>query len=48
MRREFTRLGDSGPAAFKAVGMRSRVRASYLLGRWVQPPIYDPAREADT
>jgi hypothetical protein len=48
MRRDITRLGETGPAAFKAAGMRPGVRASYLLGRWVQPPIYDPAREADT
>lgn len=36
-----------GPAAHEADTARVRVRASYLLGRWVQAPISD-RREADT
>jgi hypothetical protein len=48
MRSDITRLNGTGPSARMADGVRPRVRASYLLGRWVQPPIYDPAREADT
>ena len=37
-----------GPTAYMADMARVRVRASYLLGRWVQAPISDPVREADT
>jgi hypothetical protein len=48
MRSDITRPSGTGPSALMADGVRSRVRASYLLGRWVEPPIFDPAREADT
>jgi hypothetical protein len=46
MTRMFTDAKCFGPA-YKADMARVRVRASYLLGRWVQAPI-SIAREADT
>jgi hypothetical protein len=48
MRHDFTRLSGTGRSALAADGVRSRVRVSYLIDRWVQAPIFDPAREADT
>jgi len=47
MRRFINKPTCHGPAAFMAEQARVRVRASYLLGRWVQAPISD-RREADT
>jgi hypothetical protein len=47
MRRFNTLTKCFGPAAHMAESARVRVRASYLLGRWVQAPISD-RREADT
>ena len=46
MTRMFTHTKCFGPA-YTADMARVRVRASYLLGRWVQAPI-SKAREADT
>ena len=48
MRHDFTRCVGTGPSAPEAEGVRSRVRVSYLIDRWVQAPIFDPMREADT
>ncbi|MEJ2204570.1 MAG: hypothetical protein P8170_10705 [Gemmatimonadota bacterium] len=47
MRRFIDHPTRYGPAATMADMARVRVRASYLLGRWVQAPISD-RREADT
>jgi hypothetical protein len=47
MRRFIKETTCFGPAASSADLARMRVRASYLLGRWVQAPIPD-RREADT
>lgn len=47
MRRMNTHTECFGPAARVVDMARVRVRASYLIGRWVQAPIVT-AREADT